>query len=432
MVDLARFKLEGLQQMMVRWEQLAPFNAVQMVVLQGQRLSIYDVREAVGKLMNESGTCSFTVMSGRRFAEWTNGASLPEVSLLSVDEMVPEFVEAFIRKELSVDLSEVARCPFRFTLIDTGGSKQGLAVTYRHAVSDAHGTAVMLHRLLLLFKDGNSGKAWRLTPPTIRELFPEFTHRTRFLQKVRNTIDQYKLFFGCWRPPRRFADNWDTDFVIADSGLSSVELVQNARRQGSTVQELLFAALADALGSIFPESRSTGAIAINTLVNLRQFRPEQTDGVVGQLLGGLNVRVDVNRHTSFEDRLGAVKQQVRNTKEEQTYLNALSSFETMAALWDLLPHRVSRDLTPRLFPVAAGISNVKLSEGYSQLEKEGIVTDYFRATNLGLMLPLMVTLTTCGSVFSLTATYRRSVFTQDDVAGILNHVQSTLLSTEGY
>ena len=140
------------------------------------------------------------------------------------------------------------------------------------------------------------------------------------------------------------------------------------------------------------------------------------------------MRVEVSESTRFPEILDIVRKQVRDAKKNSSYLHSPSSFETMAALWDLQPDCLNRDLGPRLFPMAAGISNVKLSESFAPLIDDGFVAGYVRATGLGLMLPLMITLTTCGSRFSLAAIYRTALFDRSTVCEILQQVCRRLMA----
>jgi hypothetical protein len=400
---------------------------VQITLLGCNNITAESVQKGSERLLDELGTRAFVPSEHLKQAMWSDDGPVPVVNVVHMARLDPVALEQFVVDELNTKF-DAGRCPFRFSLIQTNVGSQALAICYRHTISDAHGITLLLNRLLQMIRGSSETHVWNLRPPSIQSMFRENPCATGLWQRLKHAWSEQRLFSGCWRPTRRSTDDWSNGFVIHQTGLSADVLVQNSRDRQATVQEMLFAVVAEVMSLHQNESLSRRGIMLNTLVDLRRLKDRETDGTIGQFLGGFNVRVDVSASTRFQEILGVVKKQVRDAKRNSSYLHSPGAFETMATLWDLQPDCINRDLGPRLFPMAAGISNVQLSESFAPLIDDGFMDGYFRATGLGLMLPLMVTLTTYGSRFSLTATYRTALFDRSMVCEILQQVCGRLMA----
>jgi len=409
-------RLEGLQQMMLRWERFHPYNAVQIALFDQECPAAEVVVESVVSALAELGMDRASPASGLKGLICGQSGQGPSIDRLECGDLTESVQEAFIERELARPFSN-EDSPFRFHLLQDGeGRSQGLAVTYRHAVSDAQGITLLMGRILEYCFGNPERRQWILRTATVQELFPDQAFRFHGFRRLAESLYQPYWFRNCERmPSRKDHSTLEAGCVILPTSLSAREVVSRARKLNCTVQELLFAATLESVARSLPVRHSGQEIAVNTLVDLRRFHPDLSGQVFGCFLGGMNVKHRCSGRLSFSGLLTDVRQQVRQSKKSFSFLNSCAAFESMARWWDCLPDCVNRRLGPWLLPLSAGISNVRLSAPWGELAARGLVSNYLRATSLGLMLPMMVTVTTCGDSVSLNATYRRSLFDRDEV-----------------
>jgi len=418
--------LHGLQQMMVRWEELHPFHAVQIARLGDVQTSVSSLTAAIERAVRELPATEAFFSRDRRCLEWGRHL-LPTVECRRVRLCDSTELAACVEEELAMPL-EGACVPFRFRIL-TNEEETPLAValTYRHAVSDAQGIAVLLSRVLQhAFLEDVAPWQWKLKPQAVDELFSGQRTVNGRSTSLSRSLRRVMWFRPCSGPVKSRHNNLEAGAFLLPENLSTEVVLERARASGGTVQELLFAATLKALHRVALGGQRAATLAVNTLVDLRRFRAEETRDSFGLYLGVMNVKSQVSDDATLGELLGEVRSQVRANKEGMEFLEGCRDFGTMAGVWDRLPRWVNRRLGPKLFPFAAGISNVRLNGAYDVLASRGIVADYTRGTSLGLLLPIMITVTTCGSQVTLGATYRKAAFSVTDVEQILRLIRTYL------
>jgi len=131
----------------------------------------------------------------------------------------------------------------------------------------------------------------------------------------------------------------------------------------------------------------------------------------------------------FSDLVQDISRQTRAIKASREYLAHSTHMSHMARLWDMCPQRYNRVIGPHLFPVMSLISNVNLSEFLAREITAGFVIDYHRFTGTGILTPMMAGLTTVGSNVNLTSTRHTNVFSADEHAWLMHHVERRLLGS---
>lgn len=418
--------LHGLQQMMVRWEELHPFHAVQIARLGDVQTSVSSLTAAIERAVRELPATETLFSKDRRCLEWGRHLS-PAVVCRRVGLCDSAELAACVEEELAMPL-EGACVPFRFSILtNEEESPLAVALTYRHAVSDAQGIAVLLSRVLQhAFLEDVTPWRWKLKPQAVDELFSGQRTVNGRGRSLSRSLRQLMWFRSCRGAVNSRPQCLKAGAFLLPQNLPTEVVLKRARAFGGTVQELLFAATLKALHRVALGGQRAATLAINTLVDLRRFRAEETRDSFGLYLGVMNVKSRVSDGATLGELLREVRHQVRANKQEMEFLEGCQDFGTMAVAWDRLPRWVNRRLGPKLIPFAAGISNVRLNGTYDVLAARGIIADYTRGTSLGLLLPIMITVTTCGSQITLGATYRKAAFSVTDVEQILRLIRTYL------
>lgn len=420
-----RLALSGLQKMMLRWQQLHPYNAVQAAVL-AFRPTLECVQKAVDQAMAELHFDSVQFSDCLDEVEFSAGTGPVMVTCLRFDTIPGPTFSQFVSNQLNLRFDGRMHCPFRFFLLISQSGQAALAVSYEHAVSDATGITRLMDAVISRLVAPRYSCAWSLDSPTIASLFPAHSRNWKTRSRVGFSLNQVVWHSRCWRPRRQDASFLKCEFRIHAEKLETSAMKAVTAQSGVTVQEFLFAATMEACWHVLNPGQGQ-FVSASTLVDLRSHTGGALDTQFGLFLGTCAVRHPRAEMSDFPSVLASVHEQCVEIKQSRSYLRASTGLESMARIWDRLPQSINATLGQKLLPVVSGISNVNLSARWDAKSPETPVTNYFRATGLGVILPLMVTLTTVGSQFNLTSTWRPAFYSSTQVDEIMDRIVNRLV-----
>lgn len=422
-------RFTGLQKMMLRWEAFHPVNAVHVVFLKAA-WQPSELTNAVRSAFQSLGIGPLEIRNRHWFRYVSTGPSLADVE---VQQTPPtESLSQTMEFALNEPFPSGPHWPFRFQSRATPDGGTILLVTYRHLISDAFGIAYVLKSILReLFGLKPCCQPLNLDPPPLATLFPrQFGVRGFWRQRVK-TLSEIVTSRSCLAFPEPDVDDHHMVVTVPPSGISTAVVTEHSREREITVQELLYAALIEALGLELSEHVKShphrDRISVYCPTDLRRLAPETLATAFGQCLGGVTVRAPFRLDAAFSEILRAVTTQTEKLRITRSDILYDSQMRTMAAVWDCLPQRINRFLGPTLVPLTGFISNVNLSSLLAEELTTGQVGDYVRATGTGLMVPLMLGVTTLGESLSLSATHRKGALSQCQVDRICQHVRRRLM-----
>lgn len=416
--------LAGMQKMMLRWQQLHPYNAVHVALLKF-RISLSAMQAAVDRSIQELAFDAVSFSPCRNHLSFCVHNQSPQVCETQIQSIPGAEFDGFISNQLNTAFPEGSHSPFRFSLIQTRDSASALAITYEHAVSDAFGVARLLHSIVSHLMCSDHRTAWTVSVADLKAAFPGHERFWSKSARSRFSFSQIMWYRRCWRPRPQKLSSRVTEFCLHEPQLETDCLRQKTKAAGVTVQDYLFAATLEACCRVLqPPGRKL--VAASTLVDLRSQAPEHFRDAFGLFLGAYAVRHSVQGALDFEGLLESIRHQNQAIKESRSYLCSALGLDSMAWIWDRLTPGINATLGQRLLPVVAGISNFDLSERWGASSDDWPVRNYFRATSLGVILPLMVTLTTTGATFSLTSTYRPMFYGSAQVNAIMARIADRL------
>jgi len=91
--------------------------------------------------------------------------------------------------------------------------------------------------------------------------------------------------------------------------------------------------------------------------------------------------------------------------------------------------RERRKLYQKHYPLWGGITNMNLNPLWPQ-PIDGTSFDYFRAVSTGPVTPLVLSVTTVGENLNIALTFRRTVFSPEDIGRIQDHLVQTVSGRE--
>jgi len=431
MMATTKSPLNGLQRMMLRWEEFHALNAIHIVRL-GRCHAPEHVAQVVDRVTRSLGLLPVSFDAKRRSIlfhdEKSDGIeTAPTFLHLPFVGPVRSAIEAVLNDQLNREFGTVPHWPVRFALIDTPSEGQFLALTYHHAVSDSRGVSLVLREILRALQ-GRVPLVRRLDlhPPSLKELFPRELGWRGLLRRGVSTASELFASSVCFSPPRHRRAEFAIEAGIHSLAFPVSLLKQTSGRLGVTVHALLAAALLEALHLHFADellSSSRKSLAVYTPADLRRESKVETGNAVGQILGCITTRVAIPEGTAFRTIAEQVARQMQTTRSQGRDREHSAHMDVMSRIWDCLPRFLNRVAGPCLLPMAGFISNVNLSEFLAEEIATGEVQDYLRFTGTGILSPMMLGMTTVGSTVNLTTTHHTDVFSNEEIARIVGHVE---------
>jgi hypothetical protein len=433
--------LNGMQQMMLRWEKIHPLNALHVVEL-GESVPVEAAQQALDRAIDTLNLGPVEFSKNLRQFRYPQDAQFerPRVESLQQEPVQTLSIDGDLSRSALSDLLDDhlnrpfaktgLNWPFRFIHLSTSDRRCYLGVVYRHAVSDSGGIQRIVRCWLrILFGLTQPGTPLRTEAPPLEQLFPKELSWKQFPTRVREIATEIRTSLDCFRVAPARPGTAAIAGALHARQLPLAAIRSTARKEGVTVQDALFAALVEGFRLLFDEDMSLkgrSTLALYASADIRREANADLDDVLGQFLGAITVRVATPTGRSFAQIAAEVTRQSRAIKASRAYLSDALHLQTMARFWDLVPLWLNRAVGPRLFPVMSLISNVNLTDFLAREIAAGFVVDYHRFTGTGILTPMMTGFTTVGSHVNLTTTRHTDTFTADQHTRLIRHVERRL------
>ncbi|MES2789376.1 MAG: hypothetical protein V4719_07130 [Planctomycetota bacterium] len=423
--------LNGMQKMMLRWEEFRALNAAHVVEL-GHATSIQDAETAVHEACRTVGLNPVEFCSQRknfRFLDQPVSTSeeFPSLEHRHFAASGVDSIHQVLQEQLNRPFETGAHWPFRFLFVEAPDSGPYLVVVYQHVVSDSRGVQLILREVLrALFRQPSKCGKLRYHPPALQELFADEYGWKNLPRRAYEVFDDIYQSSGCFRAREHDTGEQGISCGIQATGLPISLIKMMSRQSGVTVQDLLFASMLEAYALLFQDQLQNTrrkTLAVYTPVDLRRESPENVDDAMGQMLGCMTVRLKITPGMPFPEIISRVAEQTRAVKRTHGYRTHAAHLDTMSKLWDRAPKWMNRTVGPNLFPLLGVISNCNLSDFFAEELSTGRIRNYFRVSGTGLIVPMMLTVTTLGPSVNLTTTYHENTFNQLDMQRVGSHIK---------
>jgi hypothetical protein len=428
--------LNGMQQMMLRWEEFRPLNAVHAVSLSSSA-AFSEIQNSAIEATKSLRLGPVEICRGRKSIRWHR-----ESSQLS-EYLVPRFDEGgnwmktyqHITDELNLPFHSDVHWPFRLTYMADAGGSPALIMTYQHAVLDSRSVSLVLREILRNLRSSRQthrdavSDSDHLGPSAIPSTPKGLLRRT--VEAVEESIHGSRQFL------RRHAESAAARIVCPVPHVAvKLDAVKNtAKTLGVRIQTLFLAAIFEALGIVLREELQAGlwrrTVSIHTPVDMRSEVSDLPVDTLGQFLGSVASRLALHDRIQFADIVRAVAMQMDAQRIRRNAVDILSKMETMARVWDAVPRSWNRRLSPALFSAMAVGTNVNLNSFFHEEISSGQIVSYLRFTGTGILVPMMIGLTTLGDQIFLTLTCHENSFSTGELDLLLDHVAFRLSGHTG-
>lgn len=396
--------LNVFQRLLRRWDLVHPYNAGQVMRVQGTANPARWEMAWRDTLAHHG--LGAAIVEGDRY---TFDASA-ESHVQTVPPEIP--LDQYLTAALNMRFHD-GQVPFRPFIQELDGEFWA-GVIYTHWVADSVSIRMLLRDWFLRAMDP---QRCRPEPVTIaREgYWPLFGPR-RLPWHIDEALLSTLRSFCRFRSVRRLhgvrSDDYAMSFVLRDAPRGLVgPLRAAARNRGVTVNDVFLAAALEQCARLLP-LRTTcqrRKIAIGTIVYLRPSARCDLSNTFGMFLGFSNAVASPQELGDFDRLLHTIHLQTHHARRTHAvHAGMVWLYVSMIANRFLLPER-SYQFYRKHMPLAGGISNVNLTGSWAAEYHPHLIRQYVRISPTGPMIPVAFTPTSLGDDLHLAMTYRAAV-----------------------
>ena len=409
------------QRTMLLWEEAHPYNAAHIVRLEG-RADPGALEAAIREAVRSAGVETLLVDGRSSLCRWSPGGEVR----LRVLEAAAGAPDDALRSSVAGDMDRpfpLEPChPVRWSVLDDprSGCHELIAV-YRHVAGDAHSMRTLIANALAAYL--GAGRARPIRP---RGATPGRARRgPRLALASAASLLRAARLYARLRRAHRFRERRGasptTGWRSVEPGPAFLERLRDAARaRGYRLGELFTAALSSALAEHTPERRRHPRRRRLALGVVRDLRDEDPEGLADDFavhIGQAVVIVEDPDEPDFEKLLAGIARSLREEKAARSFSGPQGAFLALASARRLVGRRRTRAWYRKVFPLSAGLSNVRWgADAFGALAQKLLA--YRRVAPLGPALPLVVAPTTAGSRFSIAISYLESAFGAEQAAAI--------------
>jgi len=311
--------------------------------------------------------------------------------------------------------------PFRFFVVQEQNSF-ALGLVYFHAIADDGAVMFLLKDIV----DAYLGKsaATRSTPV---ELYP--TRHDRLLRhhpvllarKIAAIPAVIREAKHSVQPPCRDMQNMDNGFSFFSLKPETLHALKKTAKSWDITLNDLFLAILMKCFSPLAVGREQAArrrkISIGCVVNARKDIGLHDRRIFGLFLGSFTVSHEVPDTISVKTLAGDIRRQTLSIKRKQLYLGTPLEMAFTRLLFPWLSVARRKKLFLQNFPLSGGITNMNLNSLWEQ-DDGNKPSDYFRAVSTGPAVPFVLSVTTFNDFVNIGITFRTSIYSMAEIERI--------------
>lgn len=409
-----------------QWDALHPYNAAQLMELEGQA-NIGQIEEAWRSTLREIGLGA-VLRRGRQYGYWTASDRDTQVHAPTPAPSLDDFLSAEMNRAFGSESS----MPFRPFVLQRERSHY-MGVVYHHWIADSVSIRSLLREWFLRiydpakarrepFRQPTSGY-WRLFGPdaanwelgaNVLDVF-RWSSRLKRVRRVENrSFPDLKTRFALHRLPDGLVER----------------LLPTARAAGATLNDLFLAAMAQACDRYVaaPPSKKRSDLALGVIVDLRGRVANALADTFGLYLGFTNVLCGIEDLRDWNRLVTNLAKQNRENKRRASAEASMLRMLGGRVVGGMLSRKRLLEFYRKRLPLAAGISNVNLNRTWVAEYHPSPILDYVRVSPTGPMLPVVFTPSTLGNRLHFGLTSRVSVLTDEAAMGCGQTFSNAMIS----
>jgi NRPS condensation-like uncharacterized protein len=408
-------KLNIFQRSMLQWNELNPYNAVNVARIPGA-LDFERLQKAINGTLEAWGLTGLTLNRKKGNFHYHGGPVRCEIKTIAAGE---DSLAIEITRQINAAFTaDESFNPFRFFVAQEQNSF-ALGLVYFHAIADDGSVMLLLKEIV----DAYFGKNQANPSPPV-ELYPSrrdrlFSHHPVLIARKLAAIPSLaaNMRNSC-RPHCRDSRNMENgfDFFSLKPG-TLFALKKSAKFWDVTLNDLFLAILLKCFSPLADvQSTRRKKISIGCVVNVRKEVGMHDSRTFGLFLGSFTVSHEVPGGISVKNLANEIHRQTLAIKQKQLYLGTPLEMAFARLLLPWLSSARQKKLFQQNFPLWGGITNMNLNSLWQPGKKSPL--DYFRAVSTGPTVPFVLSITTFNDFVNMGVTFRTSIYSMEDIEKI--------------
>lgn len=415
-------RLNLFQAAMLRWRELAPYNAVHAAELPGP-LDAPRLAAAVAAQVTAWGLSGFALDARRRRYEYAGGAAAPEVTVLAGGSDPLAVLAREMQRQVELPFPADGRFdPLRFFAVDAGATFH-LGVAYDHFIAGGDSLVALIKGIACRY----AGEAPPETPPPQR--YPP-AYRRLFARNAGwawlsvHWIPAILVRMArAFRPRYAYGEDLRNAYTWFElSADDHAAMARTARAWQVTRNDLVIALLLQALAPLTPErltARRRRELAIASVVNLRRHFPGTPATTFGQFLSSFFVSDPVAPDATLEALARAVHVQSHRVKRLRLYLQTLHFLAWGGLAWRFCTPGQRQRMDRKAHPVWGGVSLLAVDSLWRAAPGHACALRYQRAISTGPSTPVVLAPAGVGRGLVVGVSYRTAALRDEDIAKMI-------------
>ncbi len=425
-------RLNTFQKAMLQWNDMHPYNVVHIVEVRGP-LDKELLRHAISSEITELGLNGFRLNRRKCTYAYTGGDADIAVRFLPADAQDRCLIDREVEAELNRPFPADMHLPFRFFAIERPDAFH-IGLVYFHAVAGAESIALLLRSIVQRY----TGHRDRIFSFPL-DLYPKHSalrsiHPSLFSGQLQCIMNQIASLRRSCRPRRRKPEEqWNafTTFFISKEQFH--QLSTAAKRWKVTLNDLFLSIILKAVAPLAEsrfKAKKRRQMTVASIANIRKDLKVDATHTFGLFLGSFIVSHEVPRDISTEVLARDLKRQTDRIKKYKSYLIAPLELKAAGFFMPMLKPGRRAAFYAKNYPLWAGITNMNLNTIWPMNQGER-PAGYLRGVSTGPITPCVFAVTTVGEQITVGVSYRSSVYTPEDMNGIVDRFRRVVEEPEG-
>lgn len=414
---LPAYPLNHYQQLMLKFSELLPYNAVHVVDLK-KELGINELQHGINHLIKTIGIGEPKITANKKYISFKpyKPIKLPQTNLVFNEHIQTEINYQFALSEF----------PLRFFYIQEK-EKAYLSLTYNHWIADAYAISYFIKALFSFLNNEQINEIHLNKKPLELYYQKTYQHKTAWFRYF-GLIKSFFTFATAFRTfiPCESNFNANISYHYFPKGTLS-QLLNVCKTNNITLNDLFIAVLAQLFGRLTFNQRiklkkklfkpTRNKIIISSISNIRSYSKANLNNIFSVFLGFFYLSFKKPEASTLQELSKLIAKKTKRIKSKHVAVKQYLLFKTQLKIWDKKKGAKSKlRLFSKNTPITVGISNMNLNQKNNALSKQA--KQYIRFSPTATTCPIVFNLTSFNDYLSLGLTYRQGCYNAQQIEEI--------------
>jgi len=422
--------LNPFQEVMTYWETVHPYNAGQVVRLDG-RVDVPALQAAIQTACQHAGVGTLVLDRHRRRYRYDRAESI-QLEVIAPGESPADTLRRALTESLNARFPDGPHHPVRWSILEDPGTGSSLLTTvWHHLAADEMSMRLLLRRVLNQYygtPHPDDARPLTVLPPPLSRAIGSH-HRTlsqiaALARIIRLRLAVRKVYR--FKEEKTRGEGTNVHLASLPPGLAG-PLATLCRADGVTVNDLVLAALGKVLARATAHARAHTSrcnLALGAAVSLRPLAPEALAHCFGVFLGHW-VTLLRRPEAGLPALLSEITVQTRAEKSAQRSAASQLGYSLLALMsrWGSIRH--DGQWYEKVYRLSGSVSNVRAStEWFGHAGRH--IREYYLVSPPGPAMPLVVASATLDDQVNLCLVARTAALSAAEAGTLLDQLRAEL------